>query len=99
MADYAYVWEFPVAAEREAEFLRHYAHGGSWEALFQRAPGYRGTLLHDRESPRRYLTLDRWESAEAYQAFRRDFAREYAELDRRCEGLTEVQTPLGSYDE
>ena len=98
-AGYATVWEFRVRSERREEFERHYGPEGSWFVLFRQAPGYLGTeLLHDRSEPLRYLTIDRWASAEAYRAFRAEFARDYATLDAACEGLTTHEAALGEYD-
>lgn len=97
---YATVWEFLVQPARQAEFERHYAPGGSWSALFRQASGYLGTqLLHDRNDPLRYVTIDRWTSIEAYRAFRRQFAAQYQTLDREFEGLTTHEAPLGEYGE
>lgn len=68
--------------------------------LFRQAPGFIETrLLKDRESHLRYLTLDRWQSEAAYHAFKAAFARQYAELDEECAGLTVAETLLGSFDE
>jgi hypothetical protein len=44
----------------------------------------------------RYRTIDRWDSQAAYDRFRADFAREYAELDRASEPLCEVERPISS---
>jgi heme-degrading monooxygenase HmoA len=58
---YATLWEFTVAAARQAEFEAHYGPDGTWARLFSRADGYLGTeLLRDRADPLRYLTIDRW---------------------------------------
>ena len=99
-ARYTYLWAFLVEPERLEEFQRHYGPGGSWVELFRQAPGYLETLLlEDAGEPRRFITIDRWESAEAYQSFRARFAREYAELDARCQHLTTQETSLGQYSE
>lgn len=99
MSGFVCVWEFEVAPEATAEFERLYGPEGDWIALFGRASGYLGsTLLRDRSSPGRYLTLDRWESEASYRAVRTQFAREYAELDRRGETLTLRETPLGEFE-
>ena len=46
--------------------------------LLRGAPGYIGTeLLHDVELPSRYLVIDRWESAEAYNTFAAANREEY----------------------
>ncbi len=99
-AGHAYLWEFIVDPARTAEFLGHYRAGGTWAELFRRSPGYLGTLLlRDPGEPNRFVTVDRWQTAEAYAEFRTAFAREYAELDARCEHLTLRETSLGHYDE
>lgn len=98
MAEYAYLWEFHVQPECRAQFERHYGPEGTWAALFRQAPGYLGTLLlQDRSDPLRYVTIDRWQSLEAYRAFRARFARQYEELDRQCAGLTAREAPLGEF--
>lgn len=97
---YTYLWEFLVEAEDAEEFERHYGPQGSWVALFRQAPGYIQTLLlRDSQDPRRFITIDRWESLEAYQRFRAAYAQQYADLDRRCEALTARETGLGSFVE
>ena len=97
-AGYTTLWEFTVAAARQAEFEAHYGPDGSWAQLFRLADGYLGTeLLRDRANPLRYLTIDRWESREAWQAFRRAHTAEYERLDREFESLTTREVPLGEY--
>ncbi|GAB3019760.1 antibiotic biosynthesis monooxygenase family protein [Bowmanella dokdonensis] len=98
MAGYTCIWEFEIKPGSEAEFLRHYNNGGSWVALFLQAQGFRETLLlQDRQSPLRYLTIDRWDSVEAYGAFRRQFAALYADLDALCENLTLTENCIGEF--
>ena len=90
------VWEFRVKAGREAEFERRYGPEGDWAQLFRRSPAYHGTeLLHDTADARRYLTVDRWESAKAFEAFKQRTAEAYEKLDRECEALTESEHCLG----
>jgi heme-degrading monooxygenase HmoA len=100
MSGYSYVWEFEVRADRQAEFEAAYGPDGAWVALFREAAGYVGTLLlHDRERPLRYVTVDRWQSRREYLDFRARFAGRYAALDRQCEGLTTREQALGEYNE
>jgi heme-degrading monooxygenase HmoA len=56
---------------RDAEaFERAYGGDGDWAQFFRTGRGYIGTeLLRDVELPGRYLVIDRWESAEDYNAF------------------------------
>ena len=83
---------------KQAEFEAHYGPDGSWARLFRRANGYLGSeLLRTARNPLRYLTIDRWASREAWQAFRREYAAEYERLDREFEGLTTREAPLGEY--
>ncbi len=94
------LWEFLVEPEHVDEFERHYGPQGSWVGLFRQAPGYIQTLLlRDLTDRRRFITVDRWENAEAYQTFRAVFSRQYADLDKRCENLATRETSLGSFDE
>ena len=60
------------------EFERVYGADGDWAQFFRRGAGFIGTeLLHDVEIPTRYLVIDRWESAEAYNAFAAEHRDEY----------------------
>jgi hypothetical protein len=84
----------------ESEFRRHYGPDGSWARLFRQDPAYIETLLlNDRSTRGRYLTVDRWKTAEAYRSFRERFAEDYAALDRLCEALTGQEADLGSFME
>ena len=56
---------------RDSEgFEQAYGNEGEWAQFFRQSRGYIGTeLLRDVEMPGRYVVIDRWESAEAYNAF------------------------------
>jgi hypothetical protein len=96
MASYTLVWEFHVASNCVAEFEGHYGPEGTWAQLFRRSTGYVETiLLRDAAEALRYLTIDRWRSAEDYQRFRTEFASDYADLDEQCEALTTREVALG----
>lgn len=98
MSSYSYIWQFEVAPDRVDDFERHYAPGGSWTDLFKLGRGYVGTvLLKDRENPLRYLTIDTWESAEAYRQFRASFEARYRGLDTVCAGFTTSEVSLGEF--
>lgn len=95
---YIIIWEYQVKPEKRAEFEEIYASVGAWAELFQKGTGYLGTeLLQDVHHPLRYLTLDRWASKEAYEAFLSQWDDEYKALDARCEGLTERELLLGKW--
>jgi heme-degrading monooxygenase HmoA len=99
-AGFVILWEFVVAPHAAAAFRRAYGPDGAWVELFRRAPGHIETfLLEDRTSPGRFVTLDRWTDAAAWQAFRHRFAAEYEALDRAGEGWTESERLLGEFEE
>jgi heme-degrading monooxygenase HmoA len=90
------VWEFIVRAGREREFEEVYGPTGAWATLFSKSPEHLGVdLLRDVANPRRYLTIDRWKTSEAFGAFRKAHAAECEALDARCEGLTEAERKIG----
>jgi heme-degrading monooxygenase HmoA len=98
---YVILWRFRAAVGREGEFERAYGPSGEWARLFGREEGYLGTELLLRRSDgesREYLTLDRWVSHAAYEAFRARRSGEYRRLDRRMEGLSEEETLLGAFE-
>lgn len=95
---YEIVWEFRAQPNRIAEFEAAYGPGGSWAHLFQNSEGFIETrLLHDREEKGRYLTLDRWASPDAFEAFMRDHREAYEALDRALEGLCADERRIGVF--
>ena len=92
------VWEFVVRADATPRFERAYGPDGDWARLFAAHDGFRGTvLLRDLSQPRRYLTVDSWDSAEHRAATLVAAREEYARLDRSCEELTESERDLGTF--
>lgn len=83
------IWKFTVAADRVPDFVRAYGPDGIWAELFRRAEGYISTrLVQDRDDTGVFVTIDSWTSQAAWNAFREDFAEDYAAIDRQCEALT-----------
>ena len=96
---YAVLWRFRPRVGRESEFERAYGPSGEWALLFRRGDGYLGTeLLRRSDDSREYITLDRWASRGAYEAFRARWSSEYRRLDGRLEELTEEEAPLGAFE-
>jgi heme-degrading monooxygenase HmoA len=94
-----YAWEFEVAPEHQAAFVRAYGPDGDWVRLFRRAPGYvRTELLRDLARPARFVTLDHWESPEAFAAFRARYAAEFEAIDARCQALTLSEREIGRFE-
>jgi len=97
---YVIIWEYQVKASREHDFEKYYAPNGVWAKLFRRAAGYLNSeLIRDPKHPRRYVTIDRWISAEAYDAFRAKWKDDYDALDTHCGNLMERESLLGTFTE
>ena len=71
---------FSYEVHDAAAFEQVYGSDGEWAGFFREGRGYIGTeLLRDVEAAGRYLVIDRWESAEAYNAFVEARREEYME--------------------
>lgn len=93
------LWEFRPRPGSEREFEIAYGPRGEWAAFFAKGEGYLDTqLFRDLLDSSRYLTLDRWVSRDAFEAFRRLHAEAYEALDRRCEELTSHEAALGAFE-
>jgi hypothetical protein len=89
------VWRYLVAGKHRAEFEREYGSDGSWAQLFATSPGFVDTALYaDTATPGCYLTVDRFESASAWERFLEENATAYAELGERLGHLTVDQQEL-----
>jgi heme-degrading monooxygenase HmoA len=79
-------------------FAEAYGPDGDWAQFFRRGAGYIGTeLLHDVELPTRYLVIDRWESAEAYNAFATEQRDEYMRRVDDTRFLYEQELRFGTF--
>ncbi|HEY9529704.1 MAG TPA: antibiotic biosynthesis monooxygenase [Anaerolineales bacterium] len=95
---YVIIWEYQVRAERVAEFEEIYSPAGMWAKLFRKGNGYLGTeLLAEKRHAHRYITIDRWRSAQDYESFLVEWKQDYDDLDAQCGGLTENETLLGEW--
>ena len=56
-------------------------------------------LLRCEDPAGRYLTIDRWASATAFEDFKRSFAAEYQALDAQLEGLASTEVCVGAFEE
>ena len=92
------LWEFEPRAGKEGEFERAYGANGGWARLFATSADYRGSDLLKSITNRTYITIDRWTSAAAFAAFKRERLAEYQALDKQMESLTSSETPIGQFD-
>jgi heme-degrading monooxygenase HmoA len=94
----AILWEYQVPHEHAAEFERHYDSSGTWVIFFRKSASYHGTaLLRDPNAPGRYMTLDHWDSLDAYQSFCAEHEAEYRRIDAMCATLTGSERRLGLF--
>ena len=72
---------------------------GQWAQFFAHGRGYIGTeLLRDVEIPGRYLVIDRWESADAYNAFANANRDEYMRRVDDTRFYYEQELRLGTFE-
>src|SRR5262245_5485286 len=93
------LWEFHVPVARRAEFEAAYGANGPWPRLFARGKGFVSVeLLRCADQAGRYMTVDRWRTRADFDAFKRDFAVDYAALDQQLEGIAEREIRIGGFD-
>ena len=89
------VWEYRVDPDHVTAFVAAYGPAGDWSRLFRQADGYHGTELYqDTDVSTRFLTVDRWASAAAWEAFLARYGEEYAALDARTAGWSTAEREL-----
>ena len=93
------VWAFEVKPSCEQQFERAYGPHGDWARFFELGAGYLGTELLRAPGERRYLTIDRWQTREAYEAFRAAQLADYEKIDRGFERLTEREEQIGAFEQ
>lgn len=90
------LWRYEVRSEHRAHFEESYGPAGEWARLFAQSADFRGTELLRGDD--HYLTIDRWESKEAFAAFMADHEADYRDLDSRTEGWTLSETRLSEFE-
>ena len=94
------LWQFRPPAGGEKAFAEAYASGGPWAEVFGQAPGFIGTrLMRPPEGSDWWLTIDSWDSAEAFANFLENHREAYAALDRQLEGIAGEETFIGAFDD
>jgi quinol monooxygenase YgiN len=95
---YVIIWQFEIKPEKQDEFEQIYGPQGEWATLFRRERSHIQTeLLLDTRDANRYLTIDRWESEDAYETFRAVHQEEYQQLDERCAAVTINEQQIGQF--
>jgi len=93
------LWEYEVKPGYEERFEKAYGPDGDWVRLFRSDTHYYETRLV-RDSLRRgvYLTMDFWESREAYEEFMAGRRAEYEGIDEVAEELTVKERRIGWFE-
>jgi heme-degrading monooxygenase HmoA len=92
------VWEFVVKEEARGQFELAYGPGGAWSKLFARCPGFRGTtLMRDTKNPRRYLTIDFWDTEAQREQMLAERKTEYSNLHATFGDWTESKIEVGIF--
>ena len=92
------VWEYVIKEEACDQFELAYGPGGAWGKLFAQGPGFLGTtLLHDTKNPRRYLTIDLWETMVQREQWLAERKAEYLHFDAAFADWTESETEVGIF--
>jgi heme-degrading monooxygenase HmoA len=90
---------FSYEVRDPVEFERVYGPDGEWAEFFRQGRGYVGTeLLRDVEAAGRYFVVDRWESADAYNAFVADHRDEYMRRVDDTRFHYEQELRLGTFE-
>ena len=90
---------FSYEVHDAAEFERAYGPDGAWAEFFRNGRGYVGTeLLRDVEAPGRYLVVDRWESADAYNAFVSEHRDDYMSRVDETRFLYDSELRFGTFE-
>jgi heme-degrading monooxygenase HmoA len=93
------LWEFRVAADRQAAFEEAYGPTGAWARLFAEGAGFIGVeLLRCTNEAGRYVTVDRWRSRADFDAFKRRFGAAYEALNRELEHLKSSEARIGAFE-
>jgi heme-degrading monooxygenase HmoA len=96
---YTIIWKYKILEEHEAAFVAAYGADGEWVRLFRKGEGYLGTeLWRDHTHPHVYVTIDRWVSPAAYNAFADAHADEYERIDAKYAPMCVSETRLGDFD-
>lgn len=92
-------FRYRVHPAQARAFEHAYGPNGPWVALFKRHAGFvRTRLFRHNTDPNIYLTIDVWETKQAYDRFRSENADEYRRLDAQLSMLKLEEHLLGYYE-
>ncbi len=81
---YQVIWEYKAKPKTVSKFEEFYGPKGERVKLFSQSKSYQGTeLLLDDEGDLSYITIDFWDSEEAYDDFMKANKEKYDLLDQK----------------
>jgi heme-degrading monooxygenase HmoA len=91
------IWEYDVRPGMHEAFEALYGADGDWATLFGEHAGFIGTELLRGDRPNRYLSIDRWKTEQAYDAFLASASERYARIDAMGDALTLDERRIGRF--
>ncbi len=92
------VYEFLIKEGASGQFELLYGPGGAWSKLFAQWSGFRGTtVLRDANNPRRYLTIDLWETVGQWEQALSERETEYTDLETTFGEWVESKIEVGTF--
>lgn len=92
------IWSYTVKPDYLTSFLDYYSPEGKWADLFRKSGDYLTTeLLRSDSDPLQFITIDRWESKQAYTQFLDHNKEAYRTLDKITEAWTAKEERIGRY--
>jgi heme-degrading monooxygenase HmoA len=92
-------FRYRVHPQQVRAFEHAYGPQGPWSKLFSRDPAFRRTRLFRHKSEVNvYITVDVWDSKDAYDAFRSENSTAYNRLDAQLSMLKLEELLLGYYE-
>lgn len=92
---YVIVWKYEVLADCEMDFRVAYGPDGDWARLFAKHDGFLGSELLAIDQDRQYLTIDRWDSRDAFDACMAQDGDEYRRRDQKFEARIASEVIVG----
>jgi len=97
---YLRIWKFRPPTGREEEFAAAYSPDGDWARLFSIADGFIETqLLRPAQPGGWWMTVDRWRSEQAFEAFEAERGDDYRRLDAELEGCAGEEVFVGAFED
>lgn len=91
--------EFHVKEEHIPAFETEFGSAGTRSETLQKGEGFMSTeLMKDGANKRRFITIDRWISKDAYEDFQIEFENESAEVAKLGENMLEKQQLIGAFE-